>query len=200
MSDHHVGSVKTSRLLARARRGNRRAQAELLTSVQHDVFRFCVAQLGDVEIAREATQETALRTLAGLKTYHGSSQLKTWILGIALNVCREHRRDEARAGVHSELALVNEQPTMHPTPEETAVASEHVRRIQDLLCDLSSRQREVVVLRYFEELSVKDTADALGVAPGTVKATLSQALRRLRKRWIHHEQIQRVHGRCKAGV
>jgi RNA polymerase sigma factor (sigma-70 family) len=51
-----------------------------------------------------------------------------------------------------------------------------------VLADLPERQREAVILRYFEELSVEDTAAAMNCAPGTVKATVHQALRALRKR------------------
>ena len=48
------------------------------------------------------------------------------------------------------------------------------------LADLPERQREAVVLRFFEELSVEDTAELMKCAPGTVKATVHQALRALR--------------------
>jgi RNA polymerase sigma factor (sigma-70 family) len=51
-----------------------------------------------------------------------------------------------------------------------------------MLGELPQRQREVVVLRFFEELSVEETAAAMDCAQGTVKATLHQALRALRKR------------------
>ena len=52
----------------------------------------------------------------------------------------------------------------------------------DYLNGLNERQREAVVLRFFEELSVEDTAAAMNCAPGTVKATVHQALRSLRQR------------------
>jgi RNA polymerase sigma factor (sigma-70 family) len=74
-----------------------------------------------------------------------------------------------------------------PSPGNVAEESERRNNLHATLSDLPDRQREVVVLRYFEDLSTEQTAVAMNCAVGTVKATLHQALRSLRgkmKQWV----------------
>ena len=69
-----------------------------------------------------------------------------------------------------------------PGPEAAAEAAEQSDRLHATLAGLPDRQREAILLRFFEELSVEETAAAMACAPGTVKATVHQALRSLRQR------------------
>lgn len=139
-------------------------------------YRNCLSLLRNDEAARDAAQETALRFLQGLPGFRWQSTLKTWSLGIALNVCRETRREAARA--RPTLRVVRPDP---PTPDALMLRAERVEWLREAIDGLAERQREAVVLRYFEGLSLNETAAAMGCATGTVKATLSQALTRLRQ-------------------
>jgi RNA polymerase sigma-70 factor (ECF subfamily) len=174
-----------------ARLGDRPAQAVLLRGLQDPWYRLSLGLLGDVERAREAVQETAARFLRQLPAFRGDSQLRTWALGIAINVAREMRRsphgratgvedwDEIGAGG---LGASPRRAAPRPSPDVAAEMAEQRDRLRAVLADLPERQREAVVLRFFEELSVEDTATAMNCATGTVKATVHQALRALRQR------------------
>lgn len=171
-----------------ARSGDRPAQARLLRWLQDPWYRLCLSLLGDVEKAREATQESAMRFLRQLPLFRGDSSVRTWALGIAINVAREMRRSpRATTGVDQwdELAGSLERArkaAARPAPDVAAELAELRDRLRAVLDDLPERQREAVVLRFFEDLSVDDTAAAMNCAPGTVKATVHQALRSLRQR------------------
>ena len=170
-----------------ARIGDRPAQARLLRWLQDPWYRLCLSLLGDVERAREAAQETACRFLRQLPLFRGDSQVRTWALGIAINVAREMRRSpRAATGVAEwdDLAVspANARRAHRPAPDEAAELAEQRDRLRAVLDDLPERQREAVVLRFFEELSVEDTATVMNCATGTVKATVHQALRSLRQR------------------
>ena len=162
------------------KRGDRKAQARLLSELQDVWYRFCLSQLRDSDRAADATQETALRFLKQLSAFRGESQLQTWSLGIALNVVREMKRKRTTQALEDdELAAVR----------STAGSTEHDVELQDdatmlrnSLDTLPERQREALVLRYFEELSVEETARTMNCAVGTVKATVHQALRALRSK------------------
>jgi hypothetical protein len=94
--------------VAAARTGDRPAQERLLRWLQDPWYRLSLSLLGDVERAREATQETAARFLRQLSQFRGESQVRTWALGIAINVAREMRRSpRAATGVTEwdELAI-----------------------------------------------------------------------------------------------
>lgn len=171
-----------------ARRGDRTAQAALLRELQDPWFRFCLSLLGDPDNARDAVQETALRFLRDLSKFRGNSTLMTWSMGIALNVTRELRRKSKPAlrlagGDSDDDDFPGVQAPMDhkvEAPPEQAAGEETREKIRALLGELPERQREAVLLRYFEELSVEETATAMNCAVGTVKATVFQALRALR--------------------
>ena len=176
------------RLIQAARTGNRTALAALLREFQEPWFRFSMSLLGDADLAQDATQETGLRFLKLLPTFRGESQLRTWSLGIALNVTREMRRrhrstvDITREG----LSLRSLDPARGGLaaprpPADAAELTEQREHLQNALAGLSDRQREAIVLRFFEELSVEQTAKAMSCAEGTVKATVHQALRAMRE-------------------
>ena len=170
-----------------ARNGDRSARERLLRWLQDPWYRLCLSLLGDVDKAGEATQETAARFLRQLPLFRGESQLRTWALGIAINVAREMRRPvRAATGVEGwdDLA-VSPRDGCSPlalAPDQAAEFAEQRDRLRAVLDDLPERQREAVVLRFFEELSVEDTARVMECAIGTVKATVHQALRSLRQR------------------
>lgn len=170
-----------------ARLGDRPAQGRLLRCLQDPWYRLCVSLLGDADTAREATQESALRFLRQLPLFRGESSVRTWALGIAINVAREMRRSQrASTGVAEwdELVVSPDygKQRMHPPPDVAAELTEQRDRLRAVLDQLPERQREAVVLRFFEELSVDETAAAMQCAAGTVKATVHQALRSLRQR------------------
>jgi RNA polymerase sigma-70 factor (ECF subfamily) len=177
--------------LAAARRGGRAAREKLLRDLQDPWYRMCLGLLGDAEKARDAVQETAVRFLRQLPGFRGDSQLRTWSLGIALNVAREIKRTRTREAPASALiesadlsgsARGLRGASSSPGPHAAAEASEQRDQLRLMLAHLPDRQREAIVLRFFEELSVEETAVAMNCAPGTVKATVHQALRALRKK------------------
>ena len=161
-----------------ARRGDRQALARLLSALQDVWYRFCLSLLRDHHRAADATQETGLRFLSQISGFRGESQLQTWSLGIALNVVREIKRRRISAEPSDDQ--------LASTPERGSgdfdgIENRESRQLlRTHLAALPDRQREAVVLRFFEELSVEETAQAMNCATGTVKATVHQALRALR--------------------
>lgn len=172
--------------IERARRGEPDAQAALLAALQDLWFRFCVSQLGDAEAARDATQETALRVLRGLPQWRGQGRIETWTIGVAVNVVREHRRADRRqnvAGLTRGLELTGHRRFI---AEENAAASpfgqDEIDLLRSALSGLPERQRQALALRFLEGYSVEESAAAMRCAPGTIKATVHQALRALRQK------------------
>lgn len=162
-----------------ARRGDRSAQARLLTALQDVWYRFTLSQLRNPDLARDATQETGLRFLRQLPTFRGESQLQTWSLSIALNVVRELRR---RRRLTDDIDFDQLAPQRSSEGFDEVESSDVREMMIKTLTHLPDRQREAITLRFFEELSVAETAVAMNCAPGTVKATVHQALRALRSK------------------
>lgn len=169
-----------------ARLGSRAARTKLLEGLQDSWYRLCLGMLRDPDAAREATQETAVRFLHQLPRFRGDSQIRTWSLGIAINVVREIRRRRTGAALPEDEAGGSTSPAAlgrdRPGPAETAESAEQQENLRAVLQVLPDRQREALLLRFFEDLSVEQTAQVMQCAPGTVKATVHQALATLRKK------------------
>jgi RNA polymerase sigma factor (sigma-70 family) len=123
--------------------------------------------------------------LKQISSFRGESQLQTWSLGIALNVVREIRRRRI-VGDDSSLEQLTTERSSVGSSAPSATSDLEARELKDALRStmslLPDRQREAIVLRFFEELSVEQTAEIMGCATGTVKATVHQALRALREK------------------
>ncbi len=158
------------------------AQGALLRELGDVWYRMVLRLLGDVDRAKEATQETALRFLKGLPRFEGRSGLKTWSLGIAINVAREMQRE--RRG--EELV---ETAGRQDGPDVELEQRERVELVNRILDELPLRQREAILLRFFERMSVEETAEAMGCAGGTVKALVFQALRYMRRQLRASESL-----------
>ena len=166
-------------LVRQARAGDRAARDRLLGHLADVWYRYCLAILRDPEAARDAAQESALRFLTRLDQYRGQARIETFAIGFAVNVCREHKRQKKHDTTHHEDPHA---PETHQ-PDSRAQRREDQQRIAALIAALPERQREAVVLRYYEHLPLAEVAETMGCAVGTVKATLSQALRSLRRQW-----------------
>lgn len=164
-----------------ARQGERDAQSRLLRAMQDHWYRFSLCQLRDAEKAQDAVQETALRVLKSISRFDGRSSFKTWSFGIALNVCREIRRKRIGADLDSAPEPSTSDDDEHGRQLDFLDDSAALRKV---MAELPERQRQVVTLRYLEEMSVADTALAMDCAEGTVKATLFAALRTLRSKLV----------------
>jgi RNA polymerase sigma-70 factor (ECF subfamily) len=130
-----------------------------------DFFRLAYATVGDVHAARDAVQEGFARAVRGRDSYRRSGALEAWIARCVVNAARDEtrRRRPVVEGLEAgELAAV-EEPSVDGT-----VVREAVRR-------LPQRQRDVLFLRFYLGLDYPAIAEALGVAVGTVSATLHAA-------------------------
>ncbi len=166
--------------IERAKRGDRQAATLLIRALEDPWFRLCRSLLLAEDSARDATQETALRFLRDLSHFRGDSSIMTWSMGIVINVVREMRRLRSAPDAHALTTRAQHRAAAGPV--DAAANAEDASMIRSTLHGLTDRQREAVILRFFEDLSVEETARAMSCAPGTVKATVHQALRIMRKR------------------
>jgi RNA polymerase sigma-70 factor (ECF subfamily) len=110
-----------------------------------------------------------------LPLFEGRSEIRTWSLGIAINVAREMRREKEQD------ALTIDPPANGHGPDGEIEQRERAQIVNRVIDSLPERQREAVMLRFFEQLSVEQSATVMGCAPGTVKALVFQALRNMKQ-------------------
>jgi DNA-directed RNA polymerase specialized sigma24 family protein len=134
----------------------------------HEVYRPLAVVLRDPDLAREATDEAMTRALRHWKTVSSAGNQVGWVYRVAHNWAVDQIRGRRR---WHRLRPV--EPVWQPAVPDPQV----FRAVSGLPYD----QRAVVVLRLVEDWSERDVAEALGVAPGTVKSRLSRALAKLRE-------------------
>jgi RNA polymerase sigma-70 factor (ECF subfamily) len=158
----------------------------LVRRFQDRVFRLACLCLYDEQYAADVAQEVFMRSHKGLRSFRFRSGVFTWLYRTTRNVCHEYNR--RRKSLPLDDKLHNAQIDNGATPELSASRDQTVTRIRELVSVLPQRQREVIILRIFEELSVRETAQTMGCREGTVKALLHKATQTLRLNWNEREE------------
>jgi RNA polymerase sigma-70 factor (ECF subfamily) len=162
-------------LVRRFQKGSIDAFELLLQRHQDRVYRLACAWLAQPDLAGDATQEVFLRAYKGLKRFRCRAEPFTWLYRTMKNVCHEFNRK--RQPISDETESLSDPRSL----EQLLETRQSVGQIKDALCGLSKRQREVLLLRVFEEFSIEDTAQAMKCRKGTVKSLQHSALKRLRE-------------------
>ena len=168
-----------SPLVRRAASGEAAAWEPLVLAHQEAVFRLCYLLLGDPDDAEDVAQETFLRAWNHLTRFDPTRPLRPWLLSIASNLASNRRRSAGRYVAALMRAFRNE-PILSGSIEEKSSRQMEASDLWKAVQNLSLPDQQIVYFRYFLELSVAETAQALSVPEGTVKSRLSRALDRLR--------------------
>jgi len=170
--------VNDQNFITRVQEGDSAAWKALLQQHQQAVFRLAYLLLGDADEAEDVAQETFIRAHQAISRVDPSRDLRPWLLKITVNLVRNHRRSVGRY-----LAALQRFFQMAPDTRSAAADSEvgEAEALQQAIKHLRVVDQEIIYMRYFLELSVSETRQALGIAPGTVKSRLNRALGRLRQ-------------------
>ena len=158
--------------------GSPDAFRHLVEQHKNTLFGTAVLMTGNRSVAEEHVQEAFLSAWRGIGGFRRGRPFKPWVVRILVNRIVSGRRANRVPTAPLEDA---ERVTGPADVLESAMSAERRDEVQAALSRLSPRHHQVVVLRYFAELSVSEVAAALGVREGTVKSRLSRALRRLRE-------------------
>jgi len=150
---------------------------ELLDSHGDQLLRSAFLLCGNEAEAQDFVQETFLQCIRSAHRFQGRSAIYTWLHGILLNVIRHARRKSARFVYDNEL-LSREVATETANQLDSEAALSALRLA---LQQLSEPHREIIVLRYYENMKIHEIAGQLNISKGTVKSRLHYAIRELQK-------------------
>lgn len=168
-------------LLRRAGQGEQDAFRQLVEAYQAPVYRLALRMCGgDAALAEDAAQEAFLAAWRGLPRFRGDSRLSTWLYRLTTNAAIDCLRREKRHRDTDDLEGV-ELPDGGDTPQELAERSETQTAVRAALSALSEEHRQVLLLRYMQELDYGEIAAALAVSEGTVKSRINRAKARLKE-------------------
>ena len=170
-------------------RGLRQRDPELLDRLieryQHRLLRYLVFLTGNRELAEDIFQETWIRVMERGKQYNGKSKFDTWLFAIARHLVIDWSRKKTTTSLEAlQEQYGNEQsfdpPANGPSPFDAVNTRENRESVQTALAQLDSLHREVLVLRFHEELSLEEIATITGAPLSTVKSRLYRGLAALR--------------------
>lgn len=169
-----------NQLAEAARHGDRAAAARLIELFYERVYAFLRRLAGNDADAADLTQRTFTRGWQALPTFAGRSSFSSWIHGIAHHVYVDWRRTNHRTEPRSSEWWAD-CVAAGPTPAESSSQTDLAATVFTRVDELSPELRATVHLHYYQELTLQETADALGIATSTVKYRLRQALEELQK-------------------
>ena len=174
--------------------GNNRAFDELLSRNQEKIFTYIMYVVKDEDLANDLFQETFLKVITKLKNhqYTDSGRFVWWLTRVAHNVIIDHYRSMKSSKIvdgprENDLANLKEASLMDDSRETELTNDQTLRDVKKLMEALPEAQRDVVFMRYYQELSFKEIAEQTGVSINT-------SLGRMRYALINLRRLTRQHG------
>ena len=181
MTDEH-------QLIDRAQRGDMAAFRELVERSKIGTYRMAYDLTGNRHDAEDLSQEVYIRAYRSLPGFRGGSKWSTWLYRIMMNAFTDKWRRDSKMKVDShetldriDSAIERMHPHRSQEPHEAAEAGVIQEHIDRALRSLSPRERAVFVLRHYHDLKLREIAEVLQIADGSVKTYLFRAIRQLQK-------------------
>ncbi len=177
-------AVHDTELVCQARSGDVEATNELVRRYRAAAFRFALQLTGNREDALDVTQEAMMRFLDTLERFDAQRPVRPWLFRIVRNKAYDlgRRQKVRRAQSLDELLEKGMPPPVQaaPHPVEKFELEDLRKRVWSALMRLGDKQREILVLREYQDLSYGEISEVLGVPTGTVMSRLHRARRALR--------------------
>jgi len=155
----------------------------LMEEYGSSLLRMCALYLKDAALAQDAVQETFLKAYRHVHHFRGEASEKTWLISIARNVCRDYLRTPwmKHQNRRTNIELLSETPSGFVFPDNTVITE---------VMRLPVKYREVILLRYYQGMKIRETASVLKLTEGRVRSRLKRAnaiLRDRLKEWYDEE-------------
>jgi len=170
------------KLVGKAREGDQKAYADLMHRYKDSIYFMALKMVNNKEDAMDLTVETFAKAFEKLDKYQPEYAFSTWLFRVATNNCIDFIRKK-KLNTTSINSMVDEDGDDRPlqiksdtlNPEEVSMKREQTQLLKLLIDSLPPRYRNLIVLRYFDELSYEEISEQLDLPLGTVKAQLFRA-------------------------
>ena len=151
----------------------------LMRQYGNDVLRTAYMYVKDIHTAEDIFQDVFIKVNQKLSTFEGNSSIKTWIIRITINTCKDYLKSAWNRRVvpmmeYQEDAIVSE------TDYDDVEKQDTKELIKKSVLSLPAMYKDVVLCVYFQEMTIMDAAQLLNIAEGTAKSRLSRARQRLK--------------------
>lgn len=165
-------------LLDRFQGGDQCALEEIVSRYQKPIFFFILRMVWNETDAADLSQKTFVNALRNIRSFERRSNFKTWLYRIAINICKNHFRDDPR---RREVAIEEMVFTDQNNPLDHIISEEERRHLSSALNGLPEKQRYTVILKVYQGLTYREIAEVTGCAEGTAKANFHFGVKKLRE-------------------
>lgn len=151
----------------------------LIRDYGNDVLRTAYMYVKDIHTAEDIFQEVFIKVNQKLSTFEGNSSIKTWIIRITINACKDYMKSAYNRRVvlmmeYQEDAIVSES-------DYDEVEKQDINQlIRKTILSLPAKYKDVVLCVYFQDMTIAEAAHALNITEGTAKSRLSRARQKLK--------------------
>ena len=184
-------------LVLSAKNGNKKAFDKLYKLTSNDVWFTCVSLLKDEENAKDIMQETYITAFLKLDTLKDEEKFCSWLTAIATNKSKNKLKGKVEYQIDDEVLIAKTETDELMLPEEYINKAEKRKVLLQIIEDtLSFNQYQVVLMFYFNELSIAEIAQALEISEGTVKSRLNSSRAKMKTAIEDYENKSgdRLHG------
>jgi RNA polymerase sigma-70 factor (ECF subfamily) len=176
-------------LVERAKGGDAQAFRDLVERSRQNVYRLAYNLTGNRLDAEDLSQDVFIKAYRSLPKFRGDAKWSTWLYRITVNTCMDHGRTKAGKKMESSFNQEETQAEYEVersrdavSPDRKAESAIIQEQIESAMNALTEQERSVFVLRHYHDFSLKQIAETLEIAEGTVKAYLFRAVRRLQEK------------------
>ena len=164
-------------LLDRYENGDQEAIEEIVSRYQKPVFFYILRVVWNETDAADLLQKTFINAFRNIRRFNRRSNLKTWLYRIAMNVCKNHFRDNPR---RREINLEGMILSDRKNPLDHIISKEERIRLSVALNDLPEKQRHTVILKVYHGLRYREIAQITGSSEGAAKANFHYGVKKLK--------------------
>jgi RNA polymerase sigma-70 factor (ECF subfamily) len=173
-------------------KGDPDAFASLLGRYQNRLYRYLLRWVHDPTAAEDLFQQTWMRVIRHIRSFDPKRNFDAWLFAVARNIAIDYLRRRRPASLEEpmceDLSISEFLATGAPGPLDQVLCSEKIELVRRALESQPPVYREILSLRFEEEMKLEDIAEVLSVPLGTVKTRLARALERLRNAFLHVRQ------------
>lgn len=161
-------------LLARARALDDEALAEVHDRYYEPIYRYVLFRVSNQQVAEDLASEVFIRLLSALRDHTApQNTLRGWLYGVAFRVVNDYHRKQYR---REEVQLTDGIASNSSNPLDTVSQRLSWKEVRAAMSELTEAQREVIALRFGQEMPIRDVAQLLGKTEGAVKQLQARAI------------------------
>ncbi len=166
--------MEDKELIYNIQHGEKELLEVLIQKYYDDIYRLCYYKTGNASISYDLTQETFLKLIKYIENYKDKGKFKSYLITIAINVCNTYFHQN---NIDIEELYSNENYYQNSSNELEKIEEKDI--VVQALNKLPEKQKEVIILKYYEDLKIKDISKILDEKIPTIKSRLKQGLEKM---------------------